>query len=127
MEQDYDERTGHDFSTLWFMEGRQAYERGDMETALRLFEKSQDRSPHFKTKLFISRILAAMGRDQEAFEAIAAAYYLNDRHSETAVEYARALIARNRNAEAEVILQATIEHNRTYGPAKRALETLRQG
>ena len=123
---DFDPRTGASFAALEFLEGRVAFERGDFEGALRLFESSERQEPHFKTKLFIARIHAALGRETEAFSAFVEAYNLNPHHPQTSVEYAQALLSREEHKEAARILRRVLERNRTYGPARKLLGTIRQ-
>jgi len=120
----FDERTGCSWEHLDFIEGRRAFESGDLTLALACFQRSAATEPHFKTSFFLHKTLAALGRTEESFLALAEAYQLNPRHSQVAVAFAGELARRGEVERALRILDDTLVRHSDYGPARELRKVL---
>jgi tetratricopeptide (TPR) repeat protein len=109
-----------EFDGLYYYEvGIEKYEKGDIESALKNFQKSLELQEHFKTYERLYHALKDLGRIEEAREAITKAYNLNDRNDKVAFEYVKFLLEDKNSAIAKKVLNALLKRNPTYGPAKK--------
>lgn len=100
-----------------YCEGRDAFDRGDMESAERLMLESLDESAHFKTHEVLGDIAALRGDCDDAFKHFASAYSLNPRSDSAATRYARVLFDMGRTDDARSIIDSVLKRNPSYGPA----------
>ena len=105
-----------------YCDGRDAIDRGDMESAERLLLESLGISAHFKTHELLGDIAAMRRNGEDAFKHYASAYSLNPNSDSAATRYARALLGSGRINDARSIIDSVLERNPSYGPAKDLLQ-----
>lgn len=109
-----------EFDGLYYYQvGIEKYEKGEIDSALKNFQKSLELQEHFKTYEKLYHVLKKLGRNEEAKEAITKAYNLNDRNDKVAVEYVKFLLEDKNFEIAKKILNALLKRNPSYGPAKK--------
>lgn len=101
-----------------YRRGMVALENTQPQEALKHFQRSNEYCEHFKTHHRIARVLRALGRDDEAGEHFERAWQLNPHQSQVATDYAEFLFECGRRDTALSIVEAVLQHNSTYGPAR---------
>ena len=125
-EQEHFDQDIYDESVAEYARGRKEFELGNYQNALSYFEISLRLHEHYGTYYRISKTLTALGRGADALVAMRKAYICNPRHSEVATAYAEMLVSEGDVQTAINILNAVIEHNSTYNPAKRLLNEIQE-
>lgn len=105
-----------------YCDGRDALDRGDLDSAEQLLLESLAVDAHFKTHEVLGDIFASRGNANEAIKHFASAYNLNARSDSAATRYARALFAVGRTDDARSIIDTVLERNPSFGPARELLD-----
>ncbi|MGM0554960.1 MAG: tetratricopeptide repeat protein [Myxococcota bacterium] len=108
----------YDESLAAYRCGMVALENAQPQEALKHFQRSNAYCEHFKTHHRIATVLRALDRDDESGEHFERAWKLNPHHSQVATDYAEFLFEHGRRDAALSIVEAVLQHNTTYGPAK---------
>jgi predicted Zn-dependent protease len=101
-----------------YCDGRDALDRGDLESAEHLLLASLEFSAHFKTHEVLGDIAAIQGNANDAFKHYASAYSLNPNSDSAATRYACVLLSSGRTDDARSIIDSVLDRNPSYGPAK---------
>jgi tetratricopeptide (TPR) repeat protein len=110
-----------DLAYALFENGRAAFESGDHELALSLFQRSLELAIHFKTLEMIGEALSRLGRHREAIVPLAAATGLN-RGSRSPCLLAEAFAALREWRSAKDAAGESLQRTPGYNRAKAVLE-----
>lgn len=107
-----------------YLEARAQFDSGDYKQARIGFEKSWSMEQHAHTAHWLAQTLERLGLEDQARRWHSRAYEMSPDHGMIAVGHAASLQGAARSAEAVAILQAVLDKNPTYGPARKLLEVL---
>ncbi|MBM7702010.1 tetratricopeptide repeat protein [Metabacillus iocasae] len=114
-------------SYLLYQEGLLEFEKSEFQKALDCFIKSNQLSEHSRTYARIYECLMKLGKESEAKPYIETAYSQNPNQDKVAVQYAQSLIMDGHNELAIEILEKILRRNKTYNPARKFLEQIKNG
>lgn len=115
----------HD-SKYFYGLGVEQFDTGNFQEALVYFQKSIEIAPHFKTYERMYDCYKNLGNQRQARECIEKAFHLNSKNDKVAIEYILLLIEEDNLALASSFLEALLQRNPTYGPAKKLLDRINE-
>lgn len=107
-----------------YCDAREAFDRGDVESAERLLVESVELGAHFKTHELLGDIFASRNEDHDALNQYASACRLNPHSDSAATKHARVLTASGRHDDARAIIKSVLARNPSYGPARQLVDEL---
>lgn len=109
----------------FFNEGQDAHEKGDLESALKSYDKALELLPEFpEAELQKGNALLSLKRPEEAEKAYRRALELRDEWTLAMVSLGSLLVDRGKYAEAEPLLKRAIDADDANQPAVAALAAL---
>ena len=100
-----------------YSQGRAAMDRGDLEAAVKLFQKSCDETPHFKTFELLGECLLKLGKPEDAIVSLGAAVGLGSKPFRALYLLAKTLEQTGRIPDAIEKLDLALQINPNYKAA----------
>lgn len=120
-----DNMDNYEKSLYLYNMGLESFQQKEFEKALEYFKQSLILDEHSRTYARIYECLISLGKYKEARPYIEKAYNMNKKHDKVAMQYVEELIKEKKISEAVSILEGILERNKTYKPARKLLEKIK--
>jgi tetratricopeptide (TPR) repeat protein len=114
-------------SYLLYLKGLEFFEMGDFQSSLDCFLKSNELNEHSRTYARVYECLIKLGRNADAKPYIEIAYMKNPNNDKVTIQYVETLMLEGRLNVAKEILEKLLHRNKSYNPAKRLLDQIKNG